>query len=204
MSEEYSIGATAVGIKAADGVVLAAEKRIAYGFYSLSSSGKKVYVVNDRMAIASAGVIADMQTLAKILRVNAKMYELDAKRKPSIAAMAKLLSVIMFSNRVMPFIAEVLVGGYDEEGPHVYVLDPVGSLIEDDYAALGTGAKMAISVLDAGYRRDMTLADARKLAVSAIKAALERDPVSGGGIDIALISKDGIKEEEIRISAVMS
>lgn len=204
MSEEYGIGATAVGIKASDGVVLAAEKRIAYGFYSLSSSGKKVYVVNDRMAIASAGVIADMQTLAKILRVNAKFYELDAKRKPSIAAMAKLLSVIMFSNRVMPFIAEVLVGGYDEEGPHIYVLDPVGSLIEDDYAALGTGAKMAISVLDAGYRRDMTLADARKLAISAIKAAFERDPVSGGGIDLALISKDGVKEEEIKISTVMS
>ncbi|MEZ0247941.1 MAG: archaeal proteasome endopeptidase complex subunit beta [Thermoproteus sp.] len=204
MSEEYGIGATAVGIKAKDGVVLAAEKRIAYGFYSLSSSGKKVYVVNDRMAIASAGVIADMQTIAKILRVNAKMYELDSKRKPSIAAMAKLLSVIMFNRRIMPFIAEVLVGGYDEEGPHIFVLDPIGSLIEDDYAALGTGAKMAISVLDSNYRQDIDVNDARKLAISAIKAALERDPVSGGGIDLVYITASGIKEEEIKVSAVMS
>ncbi|MBP1449764.1 MAG: archaeal proteasome endopeptidase complex subunit beta [Thermoproteus sp.] len=204
MSEEYGIGATAVGIKAKDGVVLAAEKRITYGFYSLSSSGKKVYVVNDRMAIASAGIIADMQTLAKILKVNAKMYELETRRKPTVAAIAKLLSVIMFNRRIMPFIAEVLVGGYDEDGPHVFVLDPVGSLIEDEYAALGTGAKMAISVLDSGYEKDMSISDARKLAIAAIKAAFERDPVSGGGIDLALITEGGVKEEEIKVSTVMS
>ncbi len=204
MSEEYGVGATAVGIKAKDGVVLAAEKRITYGFYSLSSSGKKVYVVNDRLAIASAGVIADMQTLAKILKVNAKMYELDARRKPSVAAMAKLLSVVMFNRRIMPFIAEVLVGGVDEEGPHIFVLDPIGSLIEDDYAALGTGAKMAISVLDSNYRKDIDVQEARKLAISAIKAALERDPVSGGGIDLVTITANGVKEEEIKVSTVMS
>lgn len=204
MSEEYGIGATAVGIKAKDGVVLAAEKRITYGFYSLSSSGKKVYVVNDRMAIASAGIIADMQTLAKILKVNAKMYELETRRKPAVAAIAKLLSVIMFNRRIMPFIAEVLVGGYDEDGPHVFVLDPVGSLIEDEYAALGTGAKMAISVLDSGYKKDISISDARKLAIAAIKAAFERDPVSGGGIDLALITEGGVKEEEIKVSTVMS
>lgn len=204
MSEEYGIGATAVGIKAKDGVVLAAEKRITYGFYSLSSSGKKVYVVNDRMAIASAGIIADMQTLAKILKVNAKMYELETRRKPTVAAIAKLLSVIMFNRRIMPFIAEVLVGGYDEDGPHVFVLDPVGSLIEDEYAALGTGAKMAISVLDSGYRKDMSVSDARKLAIAAIKAAFERDPVSGGGIDLALVTEGGVKEEEVKVSTVMS
>lgn len=204
MSEEYGIGATAVGIKAKDGVVLAAEKRITYGFYSLSSSGKKVYVVNDRLAIASAGVIADMQTLAKILKVNSKMYELDARRKPSVAAMAKLLSVIMFNRRIMPFIAEVLVGGVDEDGPHIFVLDPIGSLIEDDYAALGTGAKMAISVLDMNYRKDIDVAEAKKLAINAIKAALERDPVSGGGIDIAIITANGAKEEEVKVSTVIS
>ncbi|CCC82280.1 archaeal proteasome endopeptidase complex subunit beta [Thermoproteus tenax] len=204
MSEEYNVGATAVGIRAKDGVVLAAEKRITYGFYSLSSSGKKVFIVNDRMAIASAGVIADMQTLAKILRVNAKMYELDAKRKPSVAAMAKLLSIIMFNRRWMPFIAEVLVGGYDEEGPHVFVLDPVGSLIEDDYAALGTGAKMAIGILDSGYKKDIDVVEARKLAINAIRAALERDPVSGGGIDLVIITPTETREEEVKVSAVLT
>jgi len=203
MGEEVSIGATAVGIKTKEGVVLAAEKKVSYGFYTLSTAGKKVFVVNDRLAIASAGIIADMQTLAKILKVNAKSYELEMKRKPSVHAMAKLLSVVMFSRRFMPFFAEVLVGGIDDEGPHLIVMDPLGSLIEDNYAALGTGAKLAIAIIDASYKPDMSLQDAKKLAVQALKAAMERDPVSGGGIDLVVIDSGGAKEEEVKLQVLI-
>jgi hypothetical protein len=108
MGEEVHIGATAVGVKVNEGVVLAAEKRVSYGFYTLSKTGKKVFIIDDRLAIASAGIIADMQTLAKILKLNARAYELDMKKKPTVKAMAKLLSVVMFSRRFMPFFAEVL------------------------------------------------------------------------------------------------
>jgi len=203
MGEEVSIGATAVGIKTKEGVVLAAEKKVSYGFYTLSTAGKKVFIVNDRLAIASAGIIADMQTLAKILKVNAKSYELEMKRKPSVHAMAKLLSVVMFSRRFMPFFAEVLVGGIDDEGSHLIVMDPLGSLIEDNYAALGTGAKLAIAIIDASYKPDMSLQDAKKLAVQALKAAMERDPVSGGGIDLVVIDSGGAKEEEVKLQVLI-
>ncbi len=186
-----------------EGVVLAAEKRVSYGFYTLSKTGKKVFIIDDRLAIASAGIIADMQTLAKILKLNARAYELDMKKKPTVKAMAKLLSVVMFSRRFMPFFAEVLVGGVDEEGAHLIVMDPLGSLIEDNYAALGTGAKVAISILDAAYRPDMTLQEAKKLAIQAIKAAIERDPVSGGGIDVAVVDKNGATEEEIKLQLTL-
>ena len=203
MGEEVQIGATAVGLKVKEGVVLAAEKRVSYGFYTLSSAGKKVFIVNDKLAVASAGIIADMQTLAKILKLNAKAYELEFKKKPTVHAMAKLLSVVMFSRRFMPFYAEVLVGGVDEEGPHLIVMDPLGSLIEDNYAALGTGAKLAIAVLDNNYKPDMSIQDAKKLAVQALKAAIERDPVSGGGIDLVAIDNNGAREEEVKVQLVM-
>ena len=117
--------------------------------------------------------------------------------------MARLLSVIMFSRRFMPFFAEVLVGGIDEEGPHLIVMDPLGSLIEDNYAALGTGAKLAVAVLDTGYRPDITVEEAKKLAVQALKAAIERDPVSGGGIDLAIVDKNGAREEEVRVQLLI-
>ncbi|MFN7105944.1 MAG: archaeal proteasome endopeptidase complex subunit beta [Pyrobaculum sp.] len=203
MGEEVQIGATAVGIKTKDGVVLAAEKRVSYGFYTLSSSGKKVFLVNDRLAVASAGIIADMQTLARMLKVNARAYELETRKKPTVKAMAALLSAIMFNRRFMPFFAEVLVGGVDEEGPHLFVMDPLGSLIEDKYAALGTGAKLSIAVLDNSYREDMSIQEAKKLAIQAVKAAIERDPVSGGGIDLVSINKDGAREEEVKLQLIL-
>ncbi|MEM4885283.1 MAG: proteasome subunit beta, partial [Thermofilum sp.] len=69
---------TTVGVRVEEGVVLAAEKRVAYGFYLMSKAGKKVYRILDRIGIASAGLIADMQTLARILEAEMKISELDA------------------------------------------------------------------------------------------------------------------------------
>jgi len=197
VGEELAIGATAVGVRVRDGVVLGAEKRVAYGFYVLSHSGKKVYVISDRAAIAAAGVIADMQTLARVLKVNYVNYMLETKRYMPISALAKLTSVLMFSRRILPYIAEVMVGGVDEDGTHLYVLDMLGSLIEDNYAALGTGAKLAISVLESRYRPDMTVEEARQLAIDALRAAISRDPVSGDGIELAIITRSGTREEVI-------
>ncbi len=198
MSEFELLTGTAVGIKVKDGVVLASEKRVAYGFYLLSKSGKKVFKINDKLGLASAGILADMQTIAKIIRADLNLYYLDTKTTPTVRAAAKLLSLILFQSRIMPYICEIMVGGVDDEGPHLFVLDPAGSVIEDDYAALGTGAKIAIGILESLYRPDMSLNEAKELAIKAIKQATSRDPVSGDGCDILVISKEGSYEESIK------
>ncbi len=201
MSEEYYYmpGATVVGIKASDGVVLAAEKRVSYGFYMMSKAGKKVYLINDRAALAAAGIIADMQTLLRVVKYNVRLYELNSNLRLSVRGIAKLLSNILFNKRTMPYIVEVVVGGVDEEGPHIFVLDALGSLIEDKFTALGTGAKIAIGILEDEYRDDISVREARDLAVKVLERAISRDPVSGDGIDIAIVTKEGAREESIRI-----
>ncbi|RLE86659.1 MAG: proteasome subunit beta, partial [Thermoprotei archaeon] len=87
------------------------------------------------------------------------------------------------------------VGGVDEEGPHIYVLDPLGAIIEEEYAALGTGAQLAISIIEGEYKRGICLEDARSLALKAVKAAFSRDAVSGDGVDLLVIDNSGVKEE---------
>ncbi|MEM3905033.1 MAG: proteasome subunit beta, partial [Sulfolobales archaeon] len=69
------------------------------------------------------------------------------------------------------------------------VMDPLGSLIEDDYAAVGTGAPIAIGVIESEYSKDMSLELAEKLAVKSIKAAISRDAVSGDGVDVVVIGR---------------
>ncbi len=197
MDEVELITGTTVGVRVNEGVVLAAEKRVSYGFYMLSRSGKKVFKINDNIGIASAGLLVDMQMISKILRANLNLYALETKTSPSVRAAAKLLSLILFERRLLPYICELLVGGVDDEGPHLYVLDPWGSLIEDDYAALGTGAKIAIGILEGEYRRDMTLERAKELAVKSIRQAASRDPVSGDGCDVLVISHKSMTEETI-------
>ncbi|MCX8170160.1 MAG: hypothetical protein N3D72_03620, partial [Candidatus Methanomethyliaceae archaeon] len=75
--------------------------------------------------------------------------------------------------------------------------DQLGSLIEDKYAAVGTGAALAISVIEASYKEAITVEEGRELAIKAIKAAISRDVISGDGIDLVVISRDGAKEDFI-------
>lgn len=188
---------TTVGVRVKDGVVLAAEKRVAYGFYLMSRAGKKVFPVLDTMGIASAGLMADMQTLARILEAEIRLYELEVGAKPSVWTAAKLLSTILYGRRMLPYYAEVLVGGVDDKGSHLYSLDPIGAIIEENYVAAGSGAQLAISILESNYRPEMSLEEAEKLAISSIEAAMKRDAVSGDGIDILIISSGGLKEKTI-------
>lgn len=195
MSSYWAIGATTVGVKVNDGVVLSSEKRVSYGFTVTSKSAKKIFKITDYLGIACAGLIGDMQAIARSLRAEVKLYELDLNRRMSIRAAAKLLANILFSQRYMPLMSETLVGGIDDMGPHLYVLDTIGSLIEDDYASLGSGATIAIGILEANYRRDMTIEEAKNLAVKAVRAAIERDALSGDGIDLLVITREGVEEK---------
>jgi len=190
---------TTVGIRARDGVVLAAEKRVSYGFYLMSKSGKKVYPITNRIGIASSGILADIQTIAKVIRANIANLEIETKTPVSVRAAAKLLSIILFQNKYMPYIAETMVGGIDEEGPRLFILDSWGSLIEDDYAALGNGARTAIGIIETGYSSEITVKEAKELAIKAIKEAIARDPTSGDGIDALTIASNGYVEDSIKL-----
>lgn len=198
---EYYPGATTVGIKVNDGVVLAADKRVTYGFMLFSRAGKKVFKITDKVGIASAGIMSDMQTIARTLEAEMRIYELETGMPIRVSNVAKLLSMILFNRRIYPYLVETIVGGIDDEGSHLIVCDPIGAIIEDDYAALGTGAQVAIGIVENSYDKDMGLNEAKELAVRAVKAAFSRDAVSGDGIDLLVISKEGSKEEFIPVPA---
>jgi proteasome beta subunit len=180
-------GATVVGIIYSTGVILAGEKRVAIGNYLLSKTGKKVFRVLDKIGIASAGILADMQAIAKILAADIKLYELENKRQASVRTSAKLLSNILYSRKYFPFLTSTIIGGIDKEGKHLFSLDPIGSLIEDKYTALGSGSELALSVIEGEYNEKMTYEEAKNLAYKAIKLACGRDVLSGDGVDMLII-----------------
>jgi proteasome beta subunit len=105
---------------------------------------------------------------------------------------------ILFNRRYAPLITQTIVGGLDEEGPSLYVLDVLGSLIPDKYAAVGSGTELAMGVLEEGYKEGMKLKDIKDLVTRSIKSAISRDVMSGDGIDFLIITKDGVAEESIK------
>ena len=193
----YIPGATTIGLVFSDGVILASEKRVTYGSMIMSKTGKKVFRIADQVGAACAGLVSDMQILAREVEAQANLFAFDAKRPMPVKAAAKVMSNVLFNRRMIPLITQTIVGGMDDDVPAIYVLDILGSLLPDTYAAVGSGATMATGVLEQDYKDNMSQQDAKVLVLKAIKSAIRRDAMSGDGVDLLIITKEGIKEENI-------
>ncbi len=190
-------GATTIGLVYSDGVILASEKRVTYGSMIMSKTGKKVFRIADQVGAACAGLVSDMQILAREVEAQAKLFSFDAKRPMPVRAAAKVMSNVLFGRRMIPLITQTIVGGMEDEGPAIYVLDVIGSVLPDTYAAVGSGAQIATGVLEEGYKDGMSQKDAKALVLRAIKSAVRRDSMSGDGVDFLIVSKEGVQEETV-------
>ena len=186
-------GATAVGITYDGGVVLASERRVAYGNFVVSKTTKKTFSITDFVGACCAGMVADMQVLAMQMRALTKIRKLELKRDIPPNSVAKMMSSLMYERRFYPLLTQVIVGGVDGDAA-IYTLDPLGSVLPDDYAAVGTGAEMALGVLDQEYKKGLKEKEAVALALKSIKSAIMRDAASGEGIDVLVADKNGIRE----------
>lgn len=190
-----------VGLVCSDGVVLAAEKRVTWGRMVMSRAGKKVFRITPNMGLAFAGLVSDMQALTREATAYANLFRLENNRPIAVKAMAKLISNMLFQRRLMPLLMETLVGGVDGEGPALYSMDPVGSLIPDKFITAGSGAPIAMGLLEAQYSEEMDLEAGGELALNAIRSAVARDVASGDGVDMLLIKAEGIEERYFPMKA---
>lgn len=188
-------GTTTVGLVCRDGVVMATEKRATMGNFIASRRAKKIYKIADRIAMTTAGAVGDAQFLARLISVEIKLYEVRKEEKPTVKAVATLLSNILNSYRWFPYFVQLLVGGVDKRGPSIYSIDLLGGAIEEiDIVATGSGSPTAYGVLEDRYTPEITVDEGVELAVRAIYSAMRRDSASGDGIDVVKITKDGYFE----------
>jgi len=195
----YMPGATAVGITFDGGIVFASEKRIAFGNFLVSKSTKKTFEITPKVGATCAGLVADMQILTLQIAALAKIRKMELKRDVPPNSVAKMMSNMMYERRYFPLLTQVIVGGVVDK-PVLYTLDPLGSVLPDEYAAVGTGAEMALGVLDPQFKENMSESEAVDLAKKAVRSAALRDSASGDGVDIMVITADGIKETSEKIT----
>lgn len=190
-----TMGATTVGIVCKDGVILASDKRIAYGYSIMSKSGKKVFPIGDRLGIGFAGLISDAQSVLRRISAEVRLYELEFHKTMGVRAATKLLSNMLYSQRYYPVFTETMVGGVGEDGGRLFILDQLGSMIEDSYAAIGSGGSIAIGILELDYSKECGVKEGKELAIRAVRAGIARDIASGDGVDVLILGKDGVREE---------
>jgi len=187
-------GTTTLGMVCKDGVVIATEKRATMGTLIAHKNTQKLYKIDEHLALATAGLVGDLQVLARYLNAEANLYRLKREARMPVKSAATLMSNILNQRKFYPYYVQLILGGYDNTGGHVYSLDAAGGAIPDKYTSAGSGSPYVFGVLEDNYRDDMTASEGIDLAVRAITAAMNRDSASGGMINVAVINEDGFKE----------
>lgn len=186
-------GTTTVGIKAKDGVVLCADMRASAGYFIANNNTMKIQKIDLHAGLTLAGGVADAQNIVDILRYHSNLHRVQTQKSISINSLARLCSLIFHQNRGYPFMADILVGGYDDNGPALFNIDMFGSVEEKSYVTTGSGSPVAYGLLEEEYKEDLTIEKAKQIALRAVKAAIVRNIGTGDGINIAIMDKDGFR-----------
>ncbi len=187
-------GTTTVGLVCSDGVVLATDTRVTAGGFIAHKRGKKLLKIDDNIAMTISGGVADAQNVVDTLKYYANLYRIEKGRPMPVKAAAQVVSNVLFSSRLYPFIADVLVGGVDTTGGSLFNVDFFGSMNQEKMIATGSGSPVAYGILESEFKEGMTAAKAYPLAAKAIIAATRRNVATGDHFDVAILDKEGFRE----------
>jgi proteasome beta subunit len=185
-------GTTTIGISTADGVVIATDMRASLGGRFVSNKNvQKVEQIHPNAALTLVGSVGGAQSFIRSLRAEVNLYEARRGEDMNIEALATLAGNFA---RGGPFFAiNPILGGVDDDGHHVFSIDPAGGVMKDDYTVTGSGLTVAYGTLEREYEDDMSNEEAKQVAASGIKAAVERDTGSGNGVYLAEVTDEGVE-----------
>lgn len=190
MDPKVNKGTTTVGLTCADGVVMATEKRATMGYLISHKNTQKLFRIDQHMGMTVAGLVGDAQALARWLTAEVNLYRTKRGQDMTVKAATTLLSNIMNNTKFAPFYVQLVIGGVDRDGAHIYSLDAAGGNIPDNYVTTGSGSPFVYGVLEDSFRDGMPTSDGVDLAIRGLNAAMSRDAGSGNGYQICTITRE--------------
>ncbi|HZW57056.1 MAG TPA: proteasome subunit beta [Nitrososphaerales archaeon] len=186
---------TIVGISCMDGVVLSSDRRASKGFFIGSKITQKILQIDDTIGVAIAGQVSDAEYLVNAVRAERKLVTLQRGYPLTVKETAKLIANIAYNGmkNYQPYLAEFIVAGVDLTGPHVLISDMSGAVSAENFVSTGSGSPIAYGVLESTYKEGLSLEEGKEVASSAVRAAMERDPGSGNGIDVVTIPTSALQ-----------
>ena len=202
---ETKHGTTTVALKFKNGVIMLADNRASAGYMVASDKAKKLHSLAKCTAMSIAGSVADAQYLINLLRAEINLFQINREREMNTTLIGHLLSTVMYQQyrSYFPYFVGPILAGVDNSGSKIFPMDIAGSLTEEDWASTGSGSPFAIGALEASWHKDMEKEDAIKLGLMALRSAIKKDIATGDGMDVLVITRDGIKKlskEDIKTS----
>jgi proteasome beta subunit len=194
MNTELKKGTTTVGIVCKDGVVLGTERRATMGTLIAHKTTQKLFKIDDSIGLTVAGLVGDAQVLARYLTAEVELYKMKRGSSMTVRAASTLLSNILNGSKYYPYWVQLVVGGVDAEGGHVYSIDAAGGSIPDTYVTTGSGSPYVYGVLEDHFEEGLSSSEGVDLIIRGLHASMRRDSASGDGMNIVIITKKDYKE----------
>jgi len=168
-------GATILGIRCAEGVVLGSEENVEP--LEEEEYSWKIFKVDDHIGAAIVGLSSDARMLIDQARVYAQSNKLTYDEPIDVEVVTKRISDIkqMYTQHagVRPFGVSLIFGGADKTGTRVFYTHPSGTYRGYKATAVGAGRETVLGILKDEYREDLNLEDTTKLAIKCLAKALE-------------------------------
>jgi proteasome beta subunit len=181
-----SHGTTVLGLKFADGVVFAGDRRATAGYSIDDDRMEKVFAADEYSAIGIAGVAGQAVEIVRLFQLELEHYEKITGDRLSLEGKANRLGQMIRGNlplAIQGLVVVPLFGGFDErrgEGRIFYYDATGGRWEEQDYHATGSGSRPAKSSLKKRWRPGLDRASAFRVAVEALVDASHEDVATGG------------------------
>ncbi|RMZ73930.1 Proteasome component C5 [Pyrenophora seminiperda CCB06] len=216
-------GGSTLGISGADFTILAGDTRSTSGYNINTRYAPKLFKIGGegsenkgaKIVLSVVGFAADGDALKERLDTIVKMYKYQHGKPMSVSACAQRLSHILYNKRFFPYYVHAILGGLDEEGKGaLYSYDPVGSYEREQCRAAGAASSLIMPFLDnqvnfknmyepgSGTGHELKSKQAQPLprdhvedlVRDAFTSAVERHIEVGDGLQMMIITKEGIAE----------
>nr|WP_227132660.1 proteasome subunit beta [Halorubellus salinus] len=188
-------GTTTVGIATDAGVVIATDRRASLaGRFVSNKKVVKVEEIHPSAAMTLVGSVGGAQSFISSLRAEVNLYEARRGEEMSMTALSTLAG--NFARGGPYFAINPILGGVDEDGSHVFSIDPAGGVMKDDYTVTGSGMQVAYGYLEQSWHDDMSMSEAKQAAAKAVISAAERDTGSGNGLVLCEVTEGDVSITE--------
>ncbi len=168
-------GATILGIKCPDGVVLASEENAEA--LEKTDHSLKIFSIDDHIGAAIVGLGSDARVLIQKAREDAQSNKLTYDEPADVEVITKsgsdLQQVYTQHGGGRPFGTALIIGGVDRTGPRVFCTHPSGTYKAYKAVSLGAGRETVQAQLPENYKENMSLDETLKLAVKCLKNSMQ-------------------------------
>ena len=192
----------AIGIVTADGIVLAAERRIPSELLDKHRktdffSSEKMALIDEHTASIVAGMTSDSHILINYAREVAQKHRFTFREPMPIEDIAERIANLKQSytqyGGLRPFGAALLIAGYDaQNGLQLYHTDPSGNFCCWKAHAIGNGSPTATLFLKNEWKEGLTLQEGVRLALRAVAKVLDAT-LTDKKVEIGILRHEGGK-----------